>query len=219
MGDTVFLDDPKLWVRRALTLLGREPILRWRTGGVFLLLTAVVAVMAVIESGAGLGSVLRGLGLGMLCGGWIALLEIDHRMQTIFPKYSDGEAKHEDATDSLRAKYVRGEIDHETFTGRLDAKLAAPDDSSTAIENQPDTPTSQQSGAAGDEMPDPITLLRTRYAQGEIDEQEYKARLATLRETDTETAESDTTIDEPPDDTLDGHTDPNSESRTADLVR
>jgi uncharacterized membrane protein len=112
------------------------------------------------------------------------------RMEAFFPEYGDDDAESEDADNSLREKYIRGEIDHETFKRRLDQKLSAPVDNSIAPEHESDPV--DQTTATDSETPDAVALLRTRYAQGEIDEQEYKQRLATLQESNEETDQEQT---------------------------
>lgn len=188
MGDDGIFDDPALWTQRAFMLLRRESDLRWRTTLVFVFALVLLPAISVAEGGLGTAQLLGGLGWGAFSGFLFALITVDNRMETIFPEYGD-DAEEEDADDSLRAQYVRGEIDHETFKRRLDEKLGAPADSHRPPRADPESVT--QTASTGENQPDPVRVLQTRYANGEIDEREYKERLATIRETDEETAETE----------------------------
>jgi uncharacterized membrane protein len=185
MSGDGLVDDLSVWTRRALMLLRRESDLRWRAALAFVLPLVFLLLTSVADGGLGMAQLLGDIGWGLLSGVILAYIPVDNRMQTIFPDYGDDDET-EDADDSLRARYVRGEIDHETFKRQLDAKLSAPADGPTATEYV------RNPRAPDDGTPAPITSLRSRYAHGEIDEREYRERLATLQETDDEASEETT---------------------------
>lgn len=184
MKENGLFENPRLWKQRVLFLLRRESDLRWEIALVSLACLILIPVAFAVNYGFEIAPLIGGLGAGLFAAFYFAFILILPRMEAVFSKSDDDDAESED-DDSLRAKYVRGEIDHETFKRRLDEKLGAPADTPTATERDPLV----QTTATNSETPDPVTLLRTRYAQGEIDEQEYNQRLATLQKSDEDTDE------------------------------
>lgn len=172
------LTDARQWLRRAATLVNREPELQRRTGLALAAGVAVGPILNVLDYGLALGVVLRGVGWGLLIGAFFVFLIVNNRMEAVFPDHGDDETDEQEPDDSLRSRYVAGEIDYETFQHRLDERLAQPVDADGAATAEPDPA-------------DAVALLRARYARGEIDEATYRDRLETLQETADDTAETD----------------------------
>jgi uncharacterized membrane protein len=184
MSDEDGFESERTWLRRAAVMVRREPDLRWKAPGLLFAGLVGGALVNAYEYGIETGVVLDGLGWGIVAGLAMVFIMLDSRMESVFPEYGDDDET-EESDDSLRAKYVRGEIDHETFRRRLDAKLREPMDESADTANAPEA-VGQTAGTSSDTSTDasgPVETLQDRFARGEIDEQEYRDRLATLRET------------------------------------
>lgn len=184
MSDEDGFESERTWLRRAAVLVRREPDLRWKAPGLLLAGFVGGPLVNAFEYGVEAGVLIDGLGWGAVAGLAMVFIMLDSRMESVFPEYGDDEET-EESDDSLRAKYVRGEIDHETFRRRLDAKLREPMDESADDANAPEAVglEAETGSDASTDASGAVETLQERFARGEIDEAEYRDRLATLRET------------------------------------
>ncbi|PSQ58946.1 hypothetical protein BRD18_04800 [Halobacteriales archaeon SW_7_71_33] len=101
------------------------------------------------------------------------------------------------AAERLKARYAAGEIDHEEFRRRVGPVLregptALDDGDADGNEDRDERGAFDavadvvDADAAGVEPDDPETILRQRFARGEIDREEYERRLTALRESTAE---------------------------------
>ena len=99
------------------------------------------------------------------------------------------------AAERLKARYAAGEIDHEEFRRRVGPVLregpTALDDGDSDGSADGDENREGDAEVTGVEPDDPETILRQRFARGEIDREEYERRLTALRESTAEERESE----------------------------
>ncbi|PSQ39943.1 hypothetical protein BRD13_01150 [Halobacteriales archaeon SW_5_70_135] len=105
------------------------------------------------------------------------------------------------AAERLEARYAAGEIDHEEFRRRVGPVLregptALDDGDSDGSADGDENRDGDGDGAFDAEVTsaepdDPETILRQRFARGEIDREEYERRLTALRESTAEERESE----------------------------
>lgn len=123
----------------------------------------------------------------------IDLAEYETRLGQLFDIDADGDSH--PRVSRLAIQYARGEIDRETLTDRLEALRSADAsvgavDTETVVESAAALDRQDTHGAAArnDKGSTATQRLRQRYADGEVDHEEYKQRLTTLRETASEEA-------------------------------
>lgn len=83
--------------------------------------------------------------------------------------------------DAVACQYARGEIDDSDLVTRLESARVS---GNAGTESAAEETTARSQQNAGDQ--DAVARLRSRYAEGELSEAEYKRRLAVLRETERE---------------------------------
>lgn len=89
------------------------------------------------------------------------------------------EGDEEIAFAELRARYADGDIDLAEFQRRVERVF---EEGPEAVFGRGDDGT-DDAGGIGTGDGDPVAILRERFARGEIDEAEYRSRVAVLRET------------------------------------
>jgi len=148
----------------------QEDMVPWFVGVVLLIVVSVVTI-----SLDGAHTVIDGLAWGvflLLVFGAIFLKGIGKQLDEHYADDPDVESR------LLAEQYADGDLDDEEFQRRIDLMLEDGPAAARAVDADDD---STDSGSG--ETATPLVTLRERFASGDIDESEYRNRLATLRET------------------------------------
>jgi uncharacterized membrane protein len=122
------------------------------------------------------GTVVDALGFGgvmLLTAAFVLAVFASDRVESY---YADDE---DVAVEELRARYARGEMDLETFQRRVDRVHEEGPEFVWSEDEGDDQPVAEDR-ADGD---DPVAILRRRFAEGALTEEEYRSRVAALEET------------------------------------
>lgn len=190
-------DDPVDWERARTATRDRDGNVRWHrvyravrgrgsdhddmvlpfAGTLLVFLAAVVAVA--LEGGYSAVDSLTWAAFLLVVYVGIVVKGVGRRLDEYHQSDDDVESR------LLAERYAAGDLDDEEFDRRLDVLL---EDGPAAVR---ELDASDDGGGDDTGEDDPLATLRRRFAAGEINEDEYRSRLETLRET---TPDGDTAV-------------------------
>jgi uncharacterized membrane protein len=184
-------DDPVDWERARTATRDRDGNVRWRRvyravrgrgfdhddmilpfAGTLLVFVAAVAAVA-LDGGYSVVDTLTWAAFLLVLYVGILVKGVGRRLDEYHADDPDVESR------LLGERYAAGDLDDEEFERRIEVLL----EDGPAVAREIDADEDQNAAAAED---DPLVTLRRRFATSEIDEDEYRSRLETLRETATD---------------------------------
>jgi len=187
-------DDPVDWERARTATRDRDGNVQWRgvwravrgrgadhddmlppfAAALLVFLLAVVA--AALDGGTSAVDTLSWAAFLLVVFVGIAVKGVGRRLDEYHADDPDVESR------LLAEQYAAGDLDDEEFERRIEILLADGPAAARGVDADGDDDT----GSDEPDADDPLAALRRRFATGEIDEAEYRSRLATLRETATD---------------------------------
>jgi uncharacterized membrane protein len=158
----------------------------------------VPQLVAVLLGGGALGGVAGYLEYGTVAGALemggmflvAAVLFVAFMVSKRVERYH--QSNEELALEQVRARYAHGALTREEFRRQVDRVHEEGPEVVLGDDEEDPPATGTGAASAGDDRPatdeDPVAILRRRFAQGELSEDEYRSRVAALAETGVDVA-------------------------------